>query len=167
MNLAWNELSQEIVGGDIKLKSQDEKVLSMVESFNNAPFSKEDLGKDSYYVKSGYGKETVNQINKESKAKFPEKSFSDLDLDLGQRDIISYAYFLKEVEYPVEFEKMSVDFLGETVKGFKAKNKKQKENVVLLDYTDDDKFIVRLELKEDLDHLSLSQPVFKKTRGEI
>ena len=38
-----------------------------------------DLDEKSYYVKSGYGQETVDAINKESKLKFPAKSFSDLD----------------------------------------------------------------------------------------
>jgi CRP-like cAMP-binding protein len=87
------------------LKTDEVIALEMVEKLNEALFSKNDLDEASYYVKSGYGQSTVEAINSESKKKFPSKSFGDLKMDLGLTDIISYAYFLKEVEYETIFEK--------------------------------------------------------------
>ena len=158
MNLAWTELSDNIVKQPVELDTQDPLALAMVKSLNNAPFSKNDLDAASYYVKSGYGQKTVAEINQESKAKFPDKSFDDLDVNLGDLDIISYAYFLKQVEYQVAFEKKDVKFEGETVKGFYADNEKQKiENLKILSYDNEDKFIVALKLKDEADELILAK----------
>ena len=157
MNLAWNELSENIIGEEIKLKTKSDKAAEMVESLNNAPFSKNDLDRENYYVKSGYGQKTVDLINKECRKKFPSKSFDDLDMSLSSTDIISYAYFLKEVEYLVEFSKKDVLFDGDKVKGFYAENKEQKENIEVLEYANDDNFIIALNLKDDTDQIILAK----------
>jgi len=132
MNLAWTELAENIVKENIQLNTQDKVALEMVSKLNDAPFSKNDLDEESYYVKSGYGQETVEEINRESKKKFPSKSFGDLEIDLYPRDIISYAYFLKEVEYETQFKKDDVLFDGQKVAGFIADNEDQRENVKII-----------------------------------
>ncbi|MFA4891694.1 MAG: hypothetical protein WC604_05115, partial [Candidatus Gracilibacteria bacterium] len=91
------------------------------------------------------------------KKKFPDKSFSDLQMDLSPTDIVSYAYFLKEVEYKTVFEKKDVFFNGEKVKGFYAEEEKQRENVKIIKYENDDKFIVSLQLKDENDQLILAK----------
>lgn len=157
MNLAWNELNENILKEKLKLTSDDKIALNMVEILNNPVFTKNDLDEKSYYIKSGYGQGTVDIINKESKKKFPSKSFDDLELDLSPDDIISYAYFLKEVEYKTVFEKKDVAFEGKKVKGFYAKGEGQRGNVRIIKYESDDKFIVSLQLKDESDQLILAK----------
>jgi len=156
MNLAWNELNENVLREKLKLKTVDKIALRMADQLNDAPFTKNDLDEKSYYIKSGYGKITVELINKESRAKFPDKSFEDLKLNLGPTDIIVYAYFLKKVEYLNQFKEKDVSFLKERVKGFYA-NDISKDNIRILKYWDDNKFIVGLRLKDDGDELILSK----------
>jgi hypothetical protein len=157
MNLAWTELAENIIKEDIKLNTKDKVALEMVSNLNDAPFSKNDLDEESYYIKSGYGQKTVEEINRESKKKFPSKSFGDLEMDLSPTDIISYAYFLKEVKYETQFGKDDVLFNGQKVKGFIADNKAQRENVKIIKYENDDKFIIKLQLKDRSDELILAK----------
>ncbi len=165
MNLAWNELSESILCGKPELKTKDKIALRMADQFNDAPFTKNDLDEKSYYIRSGYGQETVDLINQESKAKFPDKSFEDLRLRLGLRDIIAYAYFLKKVEYLNQFKEINVSFLKERVKGFFASDISA-ENVAILKHWDDHKFIIGLRLKDDGDELILAKGFDMKTPGD-
>lgn len=154
MNLAWNELNESILHEKLKLQTDDKVALRMADQLNGAPLTKNDLDEKSYYIKSGYGQKTVELINKESRAKFPGKRFDDLKLNLGTTDIIAYAYFLKKVEYLTPFKEKDVSFLKERARGFYAKDI-SKENVRILEYWGDDKFIIRLTLKDDGDELIL------------
>lgn len=157
MNLAWNELNENILHEKLKLNTDDKIALDMVKKFNNQNFAKDDLDENSYYIKSGYGQKTVDLINKESIKKFPSKSFGNLKIDLKPADIICYAYFLKEVEYSAFFEKKDVSFNGSKVKGFYAAKEKQKENVQIIQYENDDKFIIKIKLKDNSDELILAK----------
>ncbi|MDZ7798224.1 MAG: hypothetical protein U5L76_01250 [Patescibacteria group bacterium] len=157
MNLAWNDLNENILHEKLQLNTDDKVALEMVSKLNDAPFSKSDLDEESYYVKSGYGQSTVDEINRESRKKFPSKSFGDLKMSLDPTDIISYAYFLKEVEYKTKFEKDDLSFNGQKVAGFIADNEAQKENIKIIKYDDDDKFIIRLQLKDKNDELILAK----------
>jgi len=157
MNLAWNELGENILHGKPKLKTDDKIAIRMVDQLNDAPFTKNDLDEKSYYIKSWYGQKTVDLINQESRAKFPDKSFGDLRLSLGPRDIIAYAYFLKKVEYLTQFKEKDVLFLDKRVKGFYASDVRKRNNICILKYWDDDKFIIALRLKEDGDELILAK----------
>jgi hypothetical protein len=157
MNLAWNDLKDNVLGEKAVLKSTDKEVIEMVRKLNESPFSKSDLDSESYYVKSGYGQDTVKKINKESREKFPSKSFSDLSLVLRPIDFIVYAYFLKEVEYLIPFSEDDVSFLKDRVKGFYASGKEEKDNIRILKYWNDDKFIISLRLKEKNDEIILAK----------
>jgi len=156
MNLAWNDLNENVLGEELKINSTDQRILDIVEKFNTSPFSKKDLDSKSYYIKSGYGQKTIKAINQESKEKFPGKSFSDLGLNLGPKDMIAYAYFLKEVEYMNQFSETKVSFKGDKVEGFFARGE-ERDNVEILKYWDDDKFIVKLKLKDQDDILILAK----------
>ena len=167
MNLAWNELNENILREKLQLKTDDSIALEMVKKLNNAPFSKNDLDEESYYVKSGYGQKTVDEINRESKKKFSSKSFGDLKMDLDPTDIISYAYFLKEVEYETMFKKDNVLFNGQKVKGFIADNEAQRKNVKIIKYDSDDKFIIKLQLKDKNDELILAKGYDMKNPQDV
>lgn len=155
MNFAWNELKENILKENIILDTKDEKALELNDKLNNTIITKNILDEKSYYIKSGYGQETVDLINKESKNKFPEKSFWDLKIKLKEKDIISYAYFYKAVEYKEPFEEKTVYFKWKWYKWFKTNNDGQRKNVKILNYEDDNKFIVKLNLKDNSDELIL------------
>lgn len=157
MNLAWNDLNKNILKEELKLKTNDRKTLNIVKKFNDSTFTKKDLNKDSYYIKSGYGQKTVNQINKEMKEKFPNENFGHLGANLTPKEIVAYAYFAKEVEYPTEFSKGNGHFKNEKVKGFFAKNSEQKENIKILKYWNENKFIIGLKLKNKNNELFLAK----------
>jgi hypothetical protein len=151
MNLAWNELNENILTEKLKLNSQDKTALEMVEKLNNPRFSKNDLDENSYYIKSGFGQKTITAINQESKLKFPNKSFEDLKIELEDDGLVSYAYFNKAVAYLYEFKTSTVVFKEKKVKVFSYNPKvtEQLYNIEIVDYTNDDKFIIKLRLKNE------------------
>ena len=159
MNLAWNELMTDFTKGPVLLNTEDKSALETVEKFNQSIFTKDDLDFESYYVKTGYGQKMIDKINIESKQKFPSKSFKDLELKLRDADFVSYAYFLKEVEYPLAFKETQVGFLKDRVKGFYADSDEQKNNVKIVKYWNDNKFIISLKLKDNTDELFLAKGI--------
>jgi hypothetical protein len=156
MNLAWNDLTENIVKDKIGLDTTDSLALETLYKLNNPVITKTDLDEQSYYIKSGFGQKTVDVINKECRNKFPGKTFADLDEKLGDKDIIAYAYFLKTVEYSKQFTKSSVSFNGTLVKGFKSIDN-SRDNIDIIDYQDEDYFLVRIRLKDAKDQLFVAK----------
>jgi hypothetical protein len=64
MNICWNTLENDIIKDKLKLGVKGDLATRMVENFKNALFTKKDLTEDSYYTKAGYGKATLDLINK-------------------------------------------------------------------------------------------------------
>jgi len=157
MNLAWNELTDNILHEKLQLQTKDQVALDVADKFNQSPFSKKDLDEKSYYARSGYGQYAINLINQEVKTKFPSKSFGDLSLNLNPHDIVSYAYFFKQVEYPTVFYPKEITFLDTHVQGFYADTDDQKDNIKILQYWNDDKFIISLQLKDNQDQIIVAK----------
>lgn len=156
MNLAWNKLIENFTDEPIELATKDENALKTLHCLNNPVFTKSDLDEASYYVQSGYGQKTVDLINQECRAKFPAKSIEDLQLKLADKDIISYAYFLKQIEYEIAFKKQAVSFLDKQVKGFTS-DPESYTNVYIVDYENDDNFLLALKLKDNQDQIFLAK----------
>ncbi len=153
MNLAWNQLKDYVLHAPIELNTEDAETLDTIRRFNDSPFTKNDLESKNYYIKVGYGQKTVDAINKESRKKFPDKSLEDLNLTLGDQDVIAYAYLNAAVEYLTAFSTDKIDFEGTRVQGFKADSENQRTNVAILDYTDNNEFILSLALSQKKDRL--------------
>lgn len=165
MNLAWNELVDNIVGEPIRLQTtpEGERIMHI---FNAGYFTKKDLDEESYYVKSGFWAETVETINKESKEKFPEKSFSDIPTSqFWENDIISYAYFFKKLHYKEAFQKTTMGFDGTgKVEAFEPWNYKIIKNIK---YWNDDMFIIQIELENSDDELYLAKGFEMSTPDKV
>ncbi len=157
MNLAWNELTTNILRGKAGLETSDTETLHMLDALNEAAFSTNDLDAASYYVDAGFGPEAVDRINRETGRKFPGKRIGKLEIELSPEDFISYAYLLKAVEYETQFKSSGVAFMGKRVKGFKVQNGAQRKNVEVVLYDNDDRFVVRLRLKAPGDELILAK----------
>ena len=64
MNLAWTQLEKDIIKEPLDLLAKDDLGKRMVLNFKDTKFTTKDLVEESYYVKSGYGQNTVEVINK-------------------------------------------------------------------------------------------------------
>ena len=78
MNICWNTLSEDIFKEPIKLEAYNKEAKRLIYSFTHSNFSKHNLKESSYYTKAGYGKKTLDMINKEVKKKFPSKTFAPI-----------------------------------------------------------------------------------------
>lgn len=156
MNLCWTELCEDVIKAPIVLRTADAEALKTTEHLNHPALTREDLDEASYYVKAGFGPKTLEVINRESRSKFPQKSFGDIEAELGEEDIISYAYFFKNVRYEKPFTRKTVMFDTIKVSGFEAKDE-EKNTVEVLNYENNDRFVVRLRLKESNDELILAK----------
>lgn len=156
MNLCWTELCGSVIHAPLALRTDDPVAQKMVEAFNHPVCTTADLDEPGYYVKAGFGPRTVEAVNRECRAKFPEKSFPDLKISLGDQDILSYAYFYKKVAYLQPFSRCNLRFEGTEVAGFEAKGD-QKHVVEVLWYEHDDRFVLRLKLKDPADELWLAK----------
>lgn len=77
-----------------------------------------------------------------------------MDLKLLPTDIISYAYFVKEVQYLNPFAiKPKFTFMKKIVKGFKAKEGIHFDNIRLCKYSNDSEFVLKLLLKQKNEEL--------------
>ncbi|MDD4309858.1 MAG: hypothetical protein PHO32_05715 [Candidatus Cloacimonetes bacterium] len=156
MNLAWNELIDNWTNEAIELFTDDAEALATLNKLNNPVFTRKNMDEASYYIKSGYGQQTVDAINKECSQKFPKKSIPELKLKLGANDIISYAYFLKEITYQKVFSPRKMDFNDTPVEGFAAYGESA-NNIYILDYQNEDKFLIGIKLQDDSDQIFLAK----------
>lgn len=156
MNLCWTELAETIIRAPIAVKTEETDALAMAERFNHPVCTTDDIDASSYYSKAGFGPGTLGTINRECREKFPHKSYADLDIPLGEDDMISYAYLYKKVLYEKPFTRTDIYFEGTWAKGFEAV-KDEKRTVEVLHYENDDRFIIRLRLQTSGDELLLAK----------
>lgn len=89
------------------------------------------------------------------KAKFPHKKLANLQLKLGKNDMLAYAYLAKAVQYKTPFAQTVMNFSGKKVKAMSATTPAMRANLALLDYHDNNDFVLRLRLKEPTEELYL------------
>lgn len=103
MCLAWTELKNSIIKAPVQLNTNNPLAQKIIANFNAERFLGKDIDPDCVYVKSGYGKKTLDQINQEVKQKFPEKTTPPLELPMQDDSIIAYAYLLKKLSFLAMF----------------------------------------------------------------
>jgi hypothetical protein len=157
MNLAWREMKEKILHGPAKLDVQSELGRQMVRKLNFSKFSGKDLDSKSYYVKSGYGQQTVEAINQDISAKFPKAKIAPLQVKLEKTHFINYAVYRKEMKYVKVFYSMNVKFKGKKVKGFGGDQEAIAETIRILSYESDDKFLIQLNVVDPDDRLYLAK----------
>ena len=157
INLVWNEMKKNIGGEEVKLKTKDNNVLHFINIMNNFTFDQKDLDSNSYYIKSGFGQAVEDLINKEVMIKFPDKKLPKLDFMLEPTDLIMYAYIYKNLFYVNKFKPQNFLFDNQVVTGFFASTQEQKNTVEIIHYWTDDKFILKIKLKDSSDELILAK----------
>ncbi len=167
MNLAWRELIDSILHGPVMLNVKSGAGKEMLRKFNSSEFSKKDLDSKSYYVKSGYGPETVERINLEVQSKFPKGKIPALQVQLEKTHFINYAVYRKDMKYWQHFSAMDVKFNGKKVKGFGGDKEAIAETIRILLYESDEKFILQLNVNDFDDRIYLAKGFSMKSPAQV
>lgn len=168
---AWDMMRDQVIRGDIRLA--DDPLTAML--LNRQSLGKDDISLDSYVAGAGtYSQELVERVNRELREKFGsqvDENFSVPQASAGDRSIIAYAFLYKNLEFPTEFEKLhtplSFQANGNTtpVKAFGIKlfshskrlHEKLANQVAVLDYRDDNDFVLSLNSKSKDDEIILAK----------
>lgn len=164
LQLAWNELRDNIIKDDIKLIGEDK----LSSELNKKPFDKSCLNEKDYIAMVGYNKDgIVDKINKSLKDKFNEDGNWKVQTTLKYPDdILAYSFLKKNLEFKYAFEdvKEGLEFNGTKVKSFGISEIKDEEikdklaqQVKILYYNDDDNFIISLKGNTANDEIILAK----------
>lgn len=177
--LAWNEACV-LAGGDLGLLNikPDSLIQSpMAAALNQHSFTKDCIDESSYVVAAGLVKDGIHEkIAKEVNGKLglaprflPEKSLTP-----RPQDLVAYACLQKKLSFPAPFERLddSLNFRGEQIRAFglgktKASRANMSPQVLVLDYQNEDDFIVELKTTSTGDKLILAKLQPKGTLGEL
>jgi len=167
--IAWDRLCDDILDEPLQL-SGDPVAAKML---NERLTGEDDISEACYVAMAGYNRDNiVDEIVKALKEKFDEKPGLDLALN-NPDDILAYAFLLKDLKFDEEFESLQrpIRFNGSTpVQAFgikkyafsKAHNKLSGQ-LDILDYKNDDDFIIGLRSDSPDDEIILAKVSAKST----
>lgn len=173
LQLAWNELRDNIIKEDIKLIGEN----ALSTELNKKVFTKEYLNDKDYIAMVGYNKDgIIKKINTLLKEKFNEEGNWKVETNLQRPDdILAYSFLKKNLEFEYAFEdiKDGLDFSNVKVKAFgiyqtrdeETKNKLAKQ-IRILHYNNDSDFIISLKGKTSNDEIILAKIPPKDTLGD-
>ncbi len=76
MQLAWNQIINKFTNDEnLTFNTTDKLQNKMIDNYNKRLFTSDSLSDSSYYINSGFGNQTLNQINRQVREKFPLKTF--------------------------------------------------------------------------------------------
>ena len=161
--LAWNELC-DLVGGPVKVKSPSK----MVDILNKRKTTKKDLDEKDYVAMAGQGDACIDEIRRELKGKFKGQASPELSEKHTQtyRNWIIYAYLFKHLPFEhifsryynkLDFQGKLVDYFGVPAYRSSERLEKVAEQVIVLDYKNDDDFIIELKTTSENDRLILAK----------
>ncbi len=177
--LAWNEACA-LAGGDLQLAGlqPDSLVQSpMAAALNRHAFTKDCLDETSYVALAGLVRDNIHdKIVHAVKDKFgfAPRLVPDKDLTPRPQDFVAYACLWKKLSFPVPFERLddSFHFSGRQVRAFglgktKASHEAMCPQVLVLDYQNEDDFVVELKTSSAGDRLLLAKLPPKGTLEEM
>lgn len=149
--LAWNELSEKFVKGDVIFEG-DEQQADVVE-LNKKSFRDKDISPNAYYVTFGKTSPALKKrIGENIMQKFKEKSdiLDSLDWKKGKDKYTVYAMLKKDFKFDRAFSKLEKEPFGQNPEpvqyyGINSKTSKALDkNVTVLFYNSDNDFAVSL-----------------------
>lgn len=161
--LSWNEMKN-FMKGDIKLSGNTD----LVTALNKSLSTKKDISEDSYIAEVGFKKDNLqNTINSLLNSKFHKSQGVDFS-KFNDDDIIAYSYLYKNLQFEKEFESLKKPMYfnegekGTEVKAFgikeySDKNEKLGKQVDVIDYIEDNDFIISLKTKSENEELILAK----------
>ena len=168
---AWDMMRAQMIKEDIRLKDEPPSVWQL----NQLALGNDDLSPDSYVAGAGaYSQDLVQRVNGEVQKKFGDQADENFRLpqaSAGNRSIIAYGFLYKNLEFPIEFEKilnpLSFQAASSTthVKAFGIElfshenrlHERLASQVSILDYLDDNDFVLSLTSKSKDDEIILAK----------
>jgi len=170
--IAWDILSDEIIGAPLQLTGSP----LTAQMLNQRLAGRKDISEDCYIAMAGFNKEgIVEKIKLALKEKFNETPGIDISLSRPD-DILAYSFLLKDLKFKNEFESLdrpiifagsiAVKAFGVNKYAFDENHRKLGEQVNILDYNNDDDFILSLKSISSKDEIILAKVTPKKTMLE-
>ena len=150
----------------------------MIAVLNKHGFTKDSLDEASYVALAGFVKDGIHErIPKAIEEKFhgalKPRFLPDPKLTPRPQDVVAYACLYKHLSFPVAFERLDdgLTFGGENVpafglKTFKPEREKAYQQVSILDYQNEDNFVIELKTSSDGDRLILAKMQPKQTMAQ-
>lgn len=155
MQLAWNDLCDNVINAKVEVSTKNSAGKALSKQFNKRKFTRKALSENSYFVKSGFGQETIEQIRKELQENFKARTTDTLSaITLYPSELICFSYLAKSIRHKVDFKEIQMSFESTPVKGFTIAND-QNSGAKLIDYDDDDNFVIGLASRDELDEIYL------------
>ncbi|MBX2874733.1 MAG: hypothetical protein KTR30_21600 [Saprospiraceae bacterium] len=155
MQLCWNQLYNDFLHGPIQLKKEGQKAQKLASLFNLRRFDQSAVSPKSVYANAGFGPQLIKAIQEDLARDFPNRTTDTLSgLTPGLMDLICFSYLYKNFQHHSRFKEIEMLFLGSKVKGF-APEVSGSPGIELLDYDDDDNFVLRLLSKSGQDEIVL------------
>lgn len=155
MQLAWNDLCENVINAKVDISTKNSAGRALFEQFNKRKFTNKALSENDYFVKSGFGQETVDQIREKLQEKFQARTTDSLSaISLLPSELICFSYLAKNFRHKVDFEEIEMMFKSTPVKGFTIPND-QNSGAKIIDYDDDDNFVIGLASRDELDEIYL------------
>ena len=171
--LAWNEAC-DLTGGDLQF-DRDHPLVTVL---NKHAFTKDSIDGSSYVAMAGFVKDDIHEkiqraISEKFNGSFKPRFVPDKKLTPRPQDFVAYACLYKNLNFPVPFERLDelLPFAGVQVLAFgigphKAAQDGMYPQVLILDYQNEDDFVIELKTKSEGDRLILAKVQPKGTLGD-
>lgn len=155
MQLAWNDLCDNVINAKVEIATNNSVGKTLFEQLNKRKFTRKALSENDYFVKSGFGQETIDQIRDTLREKFQARTTDSLSaITLLPSDLICFSYLTKNFRHKVDFKEVEMTFKSTPVKGFTIASD-QNSGAKLIDYDNDDNFVIGLASRDELDEIYL------------
>lgn len=155
MQLCWNQLSDDFISGPVQLTKEGQAHQQLVELFNQKRFDQSAVSPECLYTNVGFGPQIIKTIQEDLARDFPNRTTDTLgSLSPAPEDLICFSYLYKKFQHFSLFKEIEMSFLGSTVKGFTPKTSAS-HGMEILDYDDDDNFVLALLSKSKEDEIIL------------
>ncbi len=162
--LAWNEACN-LTGGNLRFSQEH----PMVSALNLRAFTKDGIDDASYVAIAGFTKDNIhdkirNAISNKFHGQFKPRFIPDKSLTPRPQDFVAYACLYKLLSFSVPFERLdeNLTFGGVKVRAFgfakhKTSQAQMYPQVLILDYQNEDDFVIEFKTKSDGDRLILAK----------
>lgn len=178
--MAWDEACA-LTGGNLQLASADNASAAaqnaMAAALNRHAFGKDCVDDASYVAMAGLVKDRIHEkiCNEvKHKLKFEPRLIPDKSLTQRPQDLVAYAALLKNLSFPVPFERLddALHFDGKPVRAFglgrtQASHEAMRPQVLILDYQNEENFVVELKTTNKADRLILARLEPQGTLAEM
>lgn len=144
MQLCWNQLYNDFIHGPVQLEQEGQAAQKLISLFNLQRFDKSAVSPECIYTNAGFGPQILKTIQEDLAKDFPNRTTDTLgNLTPAPDDLICFSYLYKKFQHLSQFQEIEMTFLDHKVKGFTPEISAS-QGIEILDYDDDDNFVLRL-----------------------